>query len=146
MQRMVDLEYRIGGLDPENPTALSKFIVHREDDRTLGIYALDEESREFGAKHWNVVKYFNLDRQKVLGGGNYNYFPSSQEIVLDDWSSAFGSIPLEVAQKVGETLTEHFRRNGIAVKNIRCEMKPIFSNSANRDAWISLGFDVPNPN
>ena len=24
--------------------------------------------------------------------------------------------------------------------------KPIFSNSANRDAWISLGFDVPNPN
>ncbi len=141
---MVDLEYKIGGLDLEYPTALSKFIVHREDERTLSVYALAKEMGEYPIKHDDVTEYFNLQRKNVLGAGNYRYGISSQDLILDDWSLAFGSIPEQVAQRVGENLADHFRRSGITIREIRVNMTPIFKNEANREIWKSLGFDIPN--
>ena len=52
---MVNLEYRIGGLDSKYPTALNKLIVYREDERTLTLYALAKEMRESPVIHDGVA-------------------------------------------------------------------------------------------
>jgi len=140
---MVDLEYRVVSLDPEYPITPSKFIIHKENDKTLGLYALAKDMRDFSVNHYAVADFYHLNYENVLGGGDFSI--SKQTLRVNDWSLAFGSLPVPVANKVGETLAENLRGTGNDIREIIVNMLPIFMNAANREIWRSLGFDVPEP-
>lgn len=137
---MTSLEYRIGGLDPKNPTSFSKFILYKEDDRIWSIYALDQTRGK--VFHRDVVEQFDLKEENVLGGGDYDYRKSSRDLIIDDYSDAFGSLPAPVAQRVGKTLAEHFRQSGVEITNVKVAMRNIFKTREKREMWRSLGFEV----
>ena len=140
---MENLEYRIGGLDSQYPTSdCSIFIVHRENENTLGIYELAKfiGTRPRNIGHKSVVWAFNLSEENVLGGGMYSIF--RQELTLNDYSADFGSIPNEAAQKVGETLADYFRQNGVVIEKISLSMTNFFKKDS-REIWKSLGYNVP---
>ena len=134
---MANLTCRLGKLDPNNPTGWSKFIVYKESDATLAVYALIKE----GNIHKEVAKHFNLNMENVLGGGNY-VLSEKGNLIIDDWSSDFGSIPEEVGQNVGDVLANHFRKEGINIQSVEISMPPIFHNPRTKQAWESLGYST----
>ena len=137
---MVNLEYRVGGLDPFLSTGLSKFIVHRDSESALGIYALAGNL----IPHKYIAEHFGLQKENVLGGGIYRISPRNV-LFLERESADFGSLPKEAAKKVGETLADYLRQKDTKIARVKNDMIPLYPyplNRKNAEIWKSLGFDV----
>jgi len=116
---MAELEFIIGGLNivPEilkfegfNSYAAShKFVVDALGNR-VAIYVAP------GGIHRNVIDIFNLDGKQV-GGGSI-YINGKDELVLDDYSTNYGSIPKIAAQRFAELVAPELKKLGLNVRGI----------------------------
>ncbi|HIH11621.1 TPA: hypothetical protein HA241_05490 [Candidatus Woesearchaeota archaeon] len=136
-----NLEYKIGNVGAD-PSKDSKFIVHLDDEKTLGIYSVPNPR---GVLHKHIAKKFGLRREDVLGGGEY-YLRDNGTLELSQYSTDFGSIPAEAERMVGETLANYFRKEGLVVNRIATDMIQNFDDERNKARWEALGFNMREKN
>ena len=131
---MSNIMYEIGSLDPIHPTELSKFVVYRKDEHVLSLCALGKTAITM---HIDVAREYDLKQDDILGGGEYTVF--FYDLILNEYSSTFGSIPNEVGERFGGLLADNFRRRGTRIDNVIVSMRQSYTQK-NKDVWESLGF------
>lgn len=137
---MSKLEVEVGGLDPNDPSGQSKFIIYDELSEKLGLYALRMCG---GIIHWKVAEYFSLDKARVLGGGQYSLFDGEAGLQLSGNSTDFGAIPGDVGKMAAEVLAEHLRNEGFTVSRAGAWMQPdSMGDVINGEKWKRLGYEL----
>jgi hypothetical protein len=116
---MVDLEYRIGGMDidpgmlkyvgadPYN--ANHKFVAKALDNAVL-IYVAQ------GRRHKHIAGIFNVI-VNLVGGGSC-YLNDKNQLVLDDYSGDYDAIPKDAAQKFAELMLPELQKLGVEISGI----------------------------
>lgn len=132
-----DLECRIQGLDPKNPSHSSTFLVYLSGEHTLEIYAMrksgNPKHRNFELKNVNkVVQEFNLKPKRVIGGGEYSFEPA---LKITGPVLKYGSVPPQFALDVGKALLNYFKHTARIKVDIRYDRR----NSIHK-LWGFLGY------
>ena len=125
---MPEIKYAIGGLDfePDTLRYLNQvdFVIGLEGE-TASFY-----TKELAGSHVGVAQGFGLghlddkfkftvaEGKRVIGGGQM-HLDTSDNLVLDGFSSNFGTIPDYAGYKFGELLRPEMERIGINVHGIR---------------------------
>lgn len=112
-----------------------KFIVYKEDDHTLTMYAVP---LLLPFKHRDIALHFGLDDSGVLGGGNFEI--KGDVLRFYDFSGDYGSVPDDAASKFGRDIGWELINERIFYNEVKAEMSPVFRN--NKHKWEQLGFDV----
>jgi hypothetical protein len=113
---MANLEYRIGRLQInselfryEYPVAFfakHKFVVEHAPSM-LTLYVSQTK------RHSYVTQVFPELADKHIVGGGSCYLDANEQLVMNDYSVRYGSVPTEIAQKFGELLMPKLQEQGI---------------------------------
>jgi hypothetical protein len=141
---MPDVNYKIGGLKinkdrlelsgSDSYKASHKFVAEGED-RTVSIFVAE------GKKHPDTIFEFNLDEEKLVGGGSL-YLDKEKRLVLSDYSGCYGTIPKEAAQNFVELIAKELEKEGITINGVVASPKlPVLGMVMMRRYWKNLGFE-----
>src|SRR3989338_2905438 len=92
-------------------------------------------SEAFGLGKYDIAsnKFVVEEGKRVVGGGSITYFDGDLE--LKHFSSTFGAIPREAAQRFGELLKPELEKDGIRVDRIMGD-----TNGEINPFWREYGF------
>ena len=127
---MLDLEYRVGGLDMDVAPGRFK-LREKEDERRLDyikrgnrypavhIFIVERNqniclihiSGQVRA-HGNVAYKFSIPDERIVGGGSC-YMDSKGILILDNFSGTYGAIPNKAAQKFAELIKPKLKEIGL---------------------------------
>ncbi len=137
---MENLEYRIGELDISptlikfnGPERLShdadyKFVVEAINN-SISIYVRG------GGGHSYVAGQFGIQKDRIVGGGSC-YLDRENNLVLNNYSTNYGSIPKVVAQRFAELMLPEVQKLGVEVRGIAVNPKE----SEIHSYWREKGF------
>ena len=137
---MKELECQVGGLKivpecirHEGIQAYDSphlFVVARAKEGVVSVYVAR------GPSHSSIAKQFGLRGRSFPGGGSC-YLDGEDKLVLNDYSSSFGAIPKQVAQRFAELLVPELEKLGIHPTGIEADPKE----ERIHPFWEDMGFE-----